>query len=58
MPHWIALLAIVSAGWLVVAVVGGWLIGRGLAVLARDELEDDVPGDEAPPERTRLRRAA
>jgi hypothetical protein len=58
MPHWIALLAIVSAGWLVVAVVGGWLIGRGLGLLAHDELEDDEPGDEAPAERARLRRAA
>ena len=35
MPHWIALLAIVIAAWIVLAVVGGWLIGRGLSVIER-----------------------
>ena len=32
MPHWIALLAIVVVAWIVLAVVGGWLIGRGLGI--------------------------
>ena len=36
MPHWIALLAIVVCAWMVLAVVGGWLIGRGLGLLERD----------------------
>ena len=35
MPHWIALLAIVVAAWMVLAVVGGWLIGRGLGAIDR-----------------------
>ena len=35
MPHWIALLAIVVAAWMVLAVVGGWLIGRGLGAIER-----------------------
>jgi len=35
MPHWIALLAIVVTAWMAVAVVGGWLIGRGLGLLER-----------------------
>lgn len=35
MPHWIALLAIVVAAWMILAVVGGWLIGRGLRVIER-----------------------
>jgi hypothetical protein len=35
MPHWIALLAIVVVAWMLMAVVGGWLIGRGLGVIER-----------------------
>lgn len=35
MPHWVSVLAIVVVGWLVVAVVAGWLIGRGLGVIER-----------------------
>ena len=36
MPHWIALLAIVVCAWMLLAVVGGWLIGRGLGLLQRE----------------------
>jgi hypothetical protein len=43
MPHWIALLAIVVAAWMTLAVVGGWLIGRGLAVIDR-RTGNDVGG--------------
>lgn len=46
MPHWVALLAIVVAGWLFVAVAGGWLVGRGLGAFERrhgHETVDDVP---------------
>jgi hypothetical protein len=35
MPQWIALLAIVIVAWIVLAVVGGWLIGRGLGAIER-----------------------
>ena len=42
MPHWIALLAIVMAAWLIVAVVGGWLIGRGLGVIDRHQELDET----------------
>ena len=35
MPHWVALLAIVVAGWLILAVAGGWLLGRGLGAFER-----------------------
>jgi hypothetical protein len=33
MPQWIALLAIVVVAWMILAVVGGWLIGRGLRAI-------------------------
>ena len=59
MPHWIALLAIVVCAWMLLAVVGGWLIGRGLGLLARDGL--DGPHETREPERgaaERERRAA
>jgi hypothetical protein len=58
MPHWIALLAIVVAAWMVLAVVGGWLIGRGLRVMER---RTDDEADGAAPDRetsSDLRRAA
>jgi len=57
MPHWIALLAIVVAAWMILAVVGGWLIGRGLGIIERhgDADEDGEPGQETPPD---LRQAA
>ena len=42
MPHWLALLAIVLASWLVLAVVGGWLIGRGLGAIARHQEVDET----------------
>ncbi len=56
MPHWIALLAIVICAWMVLAVVGGWLIGQGLALLERDRVRRLVETREsergaAPPER-------
>ena len=43
MPHWIALLAIVVFAWMILAVVGGWLIGRGLGAIERH-------GDGEPPD--------
>ena len=42
MPHWLGLLAIVVASWLVLTVVGGVLIGRGLGAIARHQ-EVDQP---------------
>ena len=42
MPHWIALLTIVVAAWLVLSVVGGWLIGRGLGIIARHHEVDET----------------
>jgi len=45
MPHWIALLAIVVAAWMILAVVGGWLIGRGLRAIER-RAEPGGPGAE------------
>ena len=35
MPHWVSVLLLVVVGWLVVAVVGGLLVGRGLGVIER-----------------------
>jgi hypothetical protein len=56
MPHWVALLAIVVSAWMILAVVGGWLIGRGLRVIKRDAyVEAGDPGDGSPLD---LRRAA
>jgi hypothetical protein len=57
MPHWVALVAIVAVAWLMLAVVGGWLIGRGLRAIERrtDAGELAEPG---PTERHDLRRAA
>jgi hypothetical protein len=42
MPHWLALLAIVVASWLLVSVVGGWLIGRGLGAIERQQEVDET----------------
>ena len=59
MPHWIALFAIVVAAWMVVAVVGGWLIGRGLGLLERrDHVLDNRPKDMRSHDDDDLRRAA
>jgi hypothetical protein len=52
MPHWVPLVGIVVAAWLVVSVVGGWLVGRGLGAIER---RADVEEPEAEHE---LRRAA
>ena len=58
MPHWIALLAIVVAAWMILAVVGGWLIGRGLGVIQR-RADDEADGMSPDREKSRrLRRAA
>ena len=46
MPHWIALLAIVVFAWMILAVVGGWLIGRGLGAIGRYS-DGDVPDAES-----------
>lgn len=54
MPHWIALLAIVVVAWLILAVVGGWLIGRGLGAIER-RVDEAEPEAEPSPD---LRRAA
>jgi hypothetical protein len=35
MPQWIAWLAIVIVAWMLLAVVGGLLIGRGLGAIER-----------------------
>ena len=56
MPHWIALLAIVVCAWMVLAVVGGWLVGQGLALLERNRVDGSAERPEpergtAPPER-------
>lgn len=45
MPHWIALLAIVVAAWMILAVVGGWLIGRGLGAIERRTDDEGAASD-------------
>jgi hypothetical protein len=35
MPHWIVLLAAALCAWLVVAVLGGMIVGRALGVIHR-----------------------
>jgi hypothetical protein len=57
MPHWIALFAIVVVGWMVLAVVGGWLVGRGLGVIERHQARDDQRARDRS-EADKLRRAA
>jgi hypothetical protein len=57
MPHWIALLAIVVVAWMVLAVVGGWLIGRGLGVIER-RTDDDADGASSDREKSRDLRGA
>ena len=54
MPQWIALLAIIVVAWMILAVVGGWLIGRGLGAIDR-RAEAAEPDAEPMPD---LRRAA
>jgi hypothetical protein len=46
MPHWLALFAIVIAAWLALAVVGGWLIGRGLGVIDRRTDDADAAAEQ------------
>jgi hypothetical protein len=49
-------LVIVVAAWLVLAVVGGWLIGRGLGAIERHGADNAAdPGHDQPPD---LRQAA
>jgi hypothetical protein len=35
MPHWIVLLAAVVGAWLLLAIAGGYAIGRGLGAVER-----------------------
>jgi hypothetical protein len=57
MPQWVAVLAIVVVAWMILAVGGGWLIGRGLgAIERRTELERDAEAGRVEPHD--LRRAA
>jgi len=56
MPQWIALLAIVVVAWMVLAVVGGWLIGRGLGAIERRTDPTEPEADRAASQD--LRRAA
>ena len=42
MPNWVELLTIVVAAWLALAVVGGWLIGRGLGAMERHHEVDET----------------
>lgn len=58
MPQWIALLAIVVVGWLLLAVVGGMVIGRGLGAFERREPPVEPPAEGRDTERDDLRRAA
>ena len=55
MPQWIAVLAIVVVAWMLLAVVGGWLIGRGLGAIERRTEPDAESG---PVEQPDLRHAA
>lgn len=58
MPHWVSLVAIVAAAWLVLAVAGGWLIGRGLGVIERRSEGGEEPEAEERARSDSLRRAA
>ena len=58
MPHWIALLAIVLAAWMILAVVGGWLIGRGLGAIERHSGHGNGDVEPDHPLQDTLRRAA
>ena len=40
MPHWILLAVATAVGWLVVAVVGGLLLGRALGAIDRSPDEE------------------
>lgn len=55
MPHWVVWLAIVVVAWMVLAVVGGWLIGRGLGVIGR---RSDLDAQLEEKSQVDLRRAA
>jgi hypothetical protein len=48
MPQWIALLAIVVVAWMILAVVGGWLIGRGLGAIERRASLDEADAEPGP----------
>jgi hypothetical protein len=48
MPQWIALLAIVVVAWMILAVVGGWLIGRGLGAIERRAGLDEADAEPGP----------
>jgi len=48
MPQWIALVAIVVVAWMILAVVGGWLIGRGLGAIERRAGLDEPDAEPRP----------
>jgi hypothetical protein len=48
MPQWIALLAIVVVAWMILAVVGGWLIGRVLSEIERRAGLDEPDAEPGP----------
>jgi hypothetical protein len=48
MPQWVALLAIVVVAWMILAVVGGWLIGRGLGAIERRAGLDESDAEPGP----------
>ena len=58
MPQWIALLAVVVLAWLVLAVVGGWLIGRGLGAIERRTDPGEPDAEPGTGDRHDFRRAA
>ena len=58
MPHWIALLAIVVFAWMILAVVGGWLIGRGLGAIGRHSDGDAADAESERAVHEDIRRAA
>jgi hypothetical protein len=57
MPQWIALLAIIVVAWMVLAVAGGWLIGRGLGAIERRTGPGEPDADPGTADRHGLRRA-
>jgi hypothetical protein len=58
MPHWIVLLVIVLVGWMILAVVGGWLVGRGLGAIERRSDRGSEAGEQRENRPGDLRRAA
>jgi hypothetical protein len=44
MPHWVVLLAAALAAWLLLAVIGGYTVGRTLDALRRRFRRPRAPG--------------